>query len=61
MEGTDDTPAGLRDRAARYRNMLFLVSDPRIISALISLAEEYETLAERLERQGPHVDAKPRS
>jgi hypothetical protein len=61
MEGIGDTPAGLRDRAARYREMLSLVSDQRIISALISLAEEYEALAERMERQGPRADAKPLS
>ena len=35
------SPAELREKAARYREMIALVSDQRIIDALNSLADEY--------------------
>jgi hypothetical protein len=44
------TPAELREKALRYRAMMALVSDKRLVDALNSLAEEYEALAERAEK-----------
>jgi hypothetical protein len=46
------TPAELREKAMRYREMVLIVSDQRLVDALISLAEEYEALAERIENAG---------
>ncbi|WP_428492683.1 hypothetical protein [Rhodopila sp.] len=43
------TPVDLRAKAERYRAMVSLVSDQRIVDALISLAEEYEAAALGLE------------
>ncbi len=40
----------LREKALRYRGMVLIVSDQRLIDALISLAEEYEALAEHMEK-----------
>ena len=45
------TPVDLRAKAAQYRAMVAMVSDQRIIDALISLAEEYEAAARGLEGQ----------
>jgi hypothetical protein len=42
-------PADLRKRAMRYRRMAASISDPQTLEALLSLAAEYETMAERLE------------
>jgi hypothetical protein len=42
-------PDELREKALRYRAMIVLVSDQRLVDALNSLAEEYEALAERAE------------
>jgi hypothetical protein len=42
------TPDELREKALRYRGMVLTVSDQRLIDALISLAEEYEALAEHM-------------
>jgi hypothetical protein len=55
------TPVELRGRAARYRQMTLMVTDQRIIDALISLADECEAIAERVEmeearRQGRQAD-----
>jgi hypothetical protein len=44
------TAAELRERALRYRGMLLIVSDQRLANALTSLAEEYEALAEQMEK-----------
>jgi hypothetical protein len=44
------TPAELREKALRYRGMVLSVSDQRIIDALISMAEEYEALANHIEK-----------
>jgi hypothetical protein len=46
------TPADLRAKAEHYREMVTMVSDQRIIDALISLAEEYEATALSLESRG---------
>jgi hypothetical protein len=46
------TPAELREKALHYREMVAIVADQRIIDALESLADEYEEMAERLERGG---------
>lgn len=45
------TAAELRAKAEHYRNMVSMVSDQRIIDALVSLADEYEALALSLESQ----------
>ena len=45
------TPGELRAKAEHYRDMVSIVSDQRIIDALISLADEYEALALSLEKQ----------
>jgi hypothetical protein len=42
-------PDKLREKALRYRAMMVLVSDQRLVDALSSLADEYEALAERVE------------
>lgn len=52
------TPAELRAKVQHYREMS-IVSDQRIIDALISLADEYEALASRLEGQGSPGDPVP--
>lgn len=39
----------LREKALRYRGMVLVVSDQRLVDALISLAEEYEALAEHID------------
>jgi hypothetical protein len=44
------TPDELREKALRYRGMVLIVSDQRLVDALIALAEEYEALAERMEK-----------
>ncbi len=44
------TPDELREKALRYRGMVLIVSDQRLVDALISLAEEYEALAEQMEK-----------
>jgi hypothetical protein len=44
------TPDELRQKALRYRGMVLIVSDQRLVDALISLAEEYEALAEHMEK-----------
>jgi hypothetical protein len=43
-------PDELREKALRYRGMVLIVSDQRLVDALISLAEEYEALAEHIEK-----------
>jgi hypothetical protein len=45
------TPAKLRERAARYRQMVRMATDKRIIEALVSLADECEAMAERIEAE----------
>jgi hypothetical protein len=45
------TPAEMRKRALRYRQMATTLLDQRTIDALISLAEEYEEMAERMEQR----------
>jgi hypothetical protein len=42
-------PAELRARAARYRLMVKLATDARVIEALLQLAHEYEVTADWLE------------
>jgi hypothetical protein len=42
-------PAELRARAARYRLMVKLTTDARLIKALLQLADEYEATADWLE------------
>jgi hypothetical protein len=44
-------PAELRVRARRYRAMVILASDERVIRALVELADEYEALADQLENR----------
>jgi hypothetical protein len=44
------TPDQLREKALRYRGMVLIVSDQRLVDSLISLAEEYEALAEHMEK-----------
>jgi hypothetical protein len=46
----DSTPAHLRERATRYRQMARSFSDQPAVDALLSLAAEYEAMAERMER-----------
>jgi hypothetical protein len=48
--GERSTPAQLRARAWRYREMARTISDPRTIEALLSLADKYEAMAERMEQ-----------
>jgi hypothetical protein len=43
------TPAELREKAARYREMVALAIDQLVIDALNVLADEYEALANKLE------------
>ena len=45
------SPADLRGKAARYRLLSMRATDQRLIEALNSLADEYDALAERLERE----------
>ena len=45
------TPAQLRERATRYRELVAKITDPRVVDALNSLAAEYEALADHLEQQ----------
>ena len=47
------TPEELREKAARYRMMANQTSDLRLIEALLTLADEYEAVAKRLENVGP--------
>jgi hypothetical protein len=51
-----ETAADLREKATRYRAMVHLVTDLRLINALLSLATEYEALAERIERDGTEIE-----
>ena len=51
MDAAADTPAALREKAKHYREMVRRISDQRIIDALLTLAAEYETQADRLERK----------
>jgi hypothetical protein len=44
------TAIELREKAMRYRAMVKIVADQRIIDALVGLAKEYEALAEFLEK-----------
>jgi hypothetical protein len=51
-----ETAADLREKATRYRAMVHLVTDLRLINALLSLATEYEAFAERIERDGTEIE-----
>ena len=51
MEGLSGTSAELRGRAERYRAMVRLTTDPRIVDALKTLADQCEALANRLHNQ----------
>jgi hypothetical protein len=51
MESLPATPSKLRQRAMHYREMVRGISDPRIIDALKSLADEYEAAADRMETE----------
>jgi hypothetical protein len=48
------TPAELRAKAERYRDMVRLATDERIIEALRQLANEYDAAAEMLEKEPPN-------
>jgi ATP-dependent exoDNAse (exonuclease V) beta subunit len=48
--GRDETPADLRRKAVLYRQTAAAASDQRAIDALLSIADEYEADAERVER-----------
>ncbi len=50
-----ETPAALRDMAARARRLAFSIADSRIERALLEFADELEARAARLE--GPEVRA----
>ena len=50
MDNSAATPTELRERARRYREMVRMVADQRVIDALISIAEEYETVADQIEK-----------
>jgi hypothetical protein len=44
-----ETPQELRKRAARYRAIIMLTTDPDLIEALRTLAKEYDEIAARFE------------
>jgi hypothetical protein len=48
--GEPSTASDLRGRAMRYRRMAGSISDPQTVDALLSLAAEYEAMAERVEQ-----------
>ena len=45
-----DTPSSLRERARRFREISRTVTDGRSIVALLTLADEYDAYALRLEQ-----------
>jgi hypothetical protein len=47
------TATELREKAMRYRAMVKIVADQRIVDALSTLAREYEALAELMEQSEP--------
>ena len=51
MEGLSGTSAELHSRAERYRTIVRLTTDPRIVDALKTLADECEVLAAGLNDQ----------
>jgi hypothetical protein len=53
------TPAELREKAARYRAMATVIIDQRTVDALQSLAAEYEALADQIERDAAQGDSGP--
>lgn len=52
MDAAAATPAALREKAKQYRDLVRLISDQRIVDALMTLADEYDERANRLEREG---------
>jgi hypothetical protein len=46
------TAAELRAKARRYRELARTATDKRLENALMSLADEYDALAKKLERDG---------
>jgi hypothetical protein len=53
------TPAELREKAARYRAMVQFITDRRTVDALQSLAAEYEALADLIEPDAAQGDSEP--
>jgi hypothetical protein len=44
-----ETPDELRDKATRYRSLKGNLTDQRVLQALTELADEYDTLAAKLD------------
>ena len=50
------TPTNLREKAARYRKLAMLITNPAIVDAINELADEYDKKSAEIEQKDTALD-----